>query len=155
MRPLGTSEQLAGRREKALGLLRDGQAPTEVAQRLGVTPQSVCRWHREAQHPKRQSHGRPPGRPSRLSAAQVRQLAAALKRGAYAYGYAEDYWTLDRIARLIWDLFQVRYRSNGVWYLMQHIGWSSQKPQRRSLARDDDAIAHWKRYGWPQVKKRS
>ena len=152
MRPFGTSQQLARRRQRALDLLGQGRGPTEIAQRLGVTPQSVCRWHREAQSPRCTPKGSP-GCPSRLSAAQRRRLVSALKRGAYAYGYAEDYWTLDRIAHLIWDLFQVRYRPSGVWYLLQRLGWSCQQPQRRSLARDDEAIAHWKRYSWPQIKK--
>lgn len=157
MRPFGTSEQLAKRRQHALELLRQGQGPTEVARQVGATPQSVCRWHRESEQskPKRKRNQRSPGRPSRLSKAQLRQIASALERGAYAHGYAEDYWTLDRIARLIWDLFRVRYRSSSVWYLMQRIDWSCQKPQRRSLARDDAAVAHWKRYVWPQVKKLS
>lgn len=153
MRPFGTSEQLARRRQRALELLRHGQGPTEVARRVGATPPSVCRWRCESQHRKRKLRGRAPGRPSRLSASRLRRLVSALKRGAYAYGYAEDYWTLDRIAHLIWDLFRVRYRASSVWYLLRRIGWSCQKLQRRSLARDDAAIAHWKRYVWPQVKK--
>ena len=152
MRPFGTSQQLARRRQTALDLLRQGRSPTEIAQRVGATPQSVCRWRRESQRPRHKSK-RKPGCPSRLSAAQLRRLVSALKRGAYAYGYAEDYWTLDRIAHLIWDLFRVRYRSSGVWYVLQRLGWSCQKPQRRSLARDDKAIVHWKRYVWPQIKK--
>ena len=95
MRPFGTSEQLAQRRQRAMSLLQAGQGPTQVARQVGTTPQSVCRWRREA-HQKRKLKGRVPGRPCRLSAAQTRQLVVALKRGAYAYGYAEDYWTLDR-----------------------------------------------------------
>jgi transposase len=153
MRPFGTSNQLAKRRQRALFLLGHGQGPTQVAQAVGATPQSVCRWHRESLRPKRKRRGRPPGRPDRLSAPQRRRLVVALKRGAYAWGYAENYWTLDRIAQLIWQLFRVRYRSSGVWYLLQRLGWSSQKPQRRGLARDEKAIAHWKRYIWPQIKK--
>lgn len=155
MRPYGTSEQLARRRHHALDLLRQGQGPTQAAQQVGATPQSVCRWRRESKraHRKRKPAGRTPGRPSRLSNVQLQQLVAALERGAYTYGYAEDYWTLDRIAHLIWDLFRVRYRASSVWYVMQRVGWSCQKPQRRSLARDDEAIAHWKRYVWPQIKK--
>jgi transposase len=155
MRPFGTSEQLARRRQRALNLLRDGQHPTQVAKQIGTTPQSVCRWRREAQQCKRRQkpRGRGPGRPSRLSATQLRRVVAALNRGAYAHGYAEDYWTLDRIAHLIWQLFQVRYRSSSVWYVLQRLGWSCQKPQRRSLARDEKTIAHWKRYVWPRIKK--
>src|SRR6266545_4933709 len=113
MRPFGTSQHLARRRQRALDLLRRGRHPIEIAQQVGVAPQSVCRWRREAQHPRRQAK-RAPGCPSRLSAAQLRGLLSALKRGAFAQGYAEDYWTLDRIAHLIWDLFRVRYRPGGV-----------------------------------------
>jgi len=80
-------------------------------------------------------------------------LIRALARGAFHYGYAEDYWTLDRIAHLIWELFCVRYRSHSVWYLLRRLGWSCQKPQRRALHRDDEAIAHWKHYIWPHIKK--
>ena len=152
MRPYGTSQQLGVRRERALDLLRQGIGPKEVGRRVGATPQSVCRWRREAQRPKRKPQ-RPPGRPPRLPEAQQHRLAQALKRGAYEHGYAEDYWTLDRIGRLIWDLFGVRYRASGVWYLMQRMGWSCQKPQRRSLTRDEQAIAHWKHYVWPKIKK--
>jgi transposase len=77
-----------------------------------------------------------------------------LERGAYAYGYAEDYWTLDRVAHLISDLFQIRYRSSSVWYLLHRLGWSCQKPQRRALHRNEQAIAHWKHYRWPQIKRK-
>lgn len=152
MRPFGTNQQLADRRQRALDLLDQGETPEQVAERVGVTPRSVRRWHSEALHPPRPAR-RKPGRPRRLSAAQLRRLERALERGAFAYGYAEDYWTLDRIAHLIWELFEVRYQPSGVWYLLRALGWSCQKPQRRPLERDDDAIAHWQRYQWPQIKK--
>jgi transposase len=89
----------------------------------------------------------------RLTAQGLAKLTRELGRGAYAQGYAEDYWTLDRIARLIWDLFGVRYHPSGVWRRLRRLGWSSQKPQRRALQRDDAAIAHWTQYVWPQIKK--
>ncbi len=130
MRPFGTAKQLAHRRQRARALLRSGCSAVEVAQRVGTTAHSVRRWRREAHRRpvKRLRSARRPGRPSRLSTTQLAQLRAALKEGAYAYGYAEDYWTLDRIAHLIWELFRVRYRSSSVWYLMRRLGWSCQKP---------------------------
>ncbi len=155
MRPFGSSKQLAQRRQRALFLLQHGQGPAQVARAVGATPQSVCRWRREDRRPKRKRRGRPPGRPNRLSTPQQRRLVVALKRGAFAWGYAEDYWTLDRIAHLVWQLFQIRYRSSSIWYLLDRLGWSSQKPQRRGLARDEKAIAYWKRYVWPHIKKQS
>ena len=155
MRPFGTSEQLARRRKRALKFLHCGYRLTQVARQVGATAQSVCRWRRESKRPKRKPalHQRAPGRPSRLSKSQLRRLVSALNRGAYAYGYAEDYWTLDRIDHLIWELFRVRYRTSSVWYVLQRLDWSCQKPQRRSLARNDEAIAHWKHYIWPHIKK--
>ena len=153
MRPLGTSEQLAARRERALALLDAGQSPAQVAAAVGATAQSVRRWKRESQRPTREAKRRRLGRPSRLSAAQLRALEQALKRGAYTYGYAEDYWTLDRMAHLIWDLFGLRYQPSGVWYVLQRLGWSCQRPARRTFARDEQAVEHWKRYDWPRIKK--
>ncbi len=76
-----------------------------------------------------------------------------MQRGAYAYGYAGDYWTLDRIAQLIWQLFAVRYHPSGVWHVLRRLGWSCQRPQRRPFGRDDAAVAHWRQYIWPQIKK--
>lgn len=155
MRPFGTIQQLARRRQRARDLLRHGQSPEQVAKRVSTTERSVRRWRQESKRPRRKSrgHAHAPGRPCRLKPSQLRRLISALERGAFHYGYAEDYWTLDRVAHLIWDLFWVRYRSHSVWYLLRRLGWSCQKPQRRALHRDDEAIAHWKHYIWPHIKK--
>jgi transposase len=83
----------------------------------------------------------------------MERLKGQLTRGAFAQGYAEDYWTLDRIAHLIWHSFGVRYHPSSVWYVLKRRGWSSPNPQRRPLQRDELAVAHWKRYRWPQLKK--
>ena len=154
MRPFGTTQQLARRRQRAIVLLQRGQNPSQVAKRLGTTARSVRRWRQQLQHGKGKPQTRTPGCPCRLSAVQRLHLIRVLERGASAYGYAEDYWTLERIAHLIWDLFRIRYRSSGVWYLLRRLGWSCQKPQRRALHRNEKAIAHWKRYQWPQIKRK-
>lgn len=155
MRPVGTTAQLAVRRERALQLLRQGNSVAAVASALRVTARSVQRWQQAAssrKHKAKRPH-RKPGRPSRLTTAQLRRLETALQRGAYIYGYAEDYWTLDRIAHLIWELFSVRYHPSAVWHILKRLGWSCQKPQRVAFQRNDQAIRHWKRYLWPHIKK--
>jgi transposase len=153
MRPYGTSAQRAIVRQRAFDLLAQGLHVSEVAQRVGVNERSVRRWQQAVQQPKRKTTKRHPGRPALLSAQQVRQLEKALDRGAYAHGYAEDYWTLDRIGHVIWERFGVRYESSSVWRLLQRMGWSSQKPQRQPLQRDEASIRHWKRYVLPRIKK--
>jgi transposase len=89
----------------------------------------------------------------RLSATQVGRLERELKRGAFAHGYAGDFWTLDRIGQLIWQLFAVRYHPSGVWHVLRRMGWSCQRPQRRPFGRDDEAVARWRRVVWPEIKK--
>ncbi len=153
MRPFGTTQQLARRRRRALRLLRQGKDPKYVAQKVGTTERSVRRWQQRAQAPKTQAPRRRPGRPARLVPAQVKYLIEILKQGALAQGYIEDYWTLGRIAHLIWQLFAVRYKPSGVWRLLQRIGWSCQKPQRRSFGGNKAAIARWRRSTWYRIKK--
>lgn len=155
MRPVGTTAQLTVRRERALELLQQGNSVAAVAAALGVTARSVQRWQQAASTRKRKTKRPPrkPGRPSRLTSAQLRQLETALRRGAYTSGYSQDYWTLDRIAHLIWELFYVRYHPSAVWHILKRLGWSCQKPQRVAFQRNDQAIRHWKRYLWPHIKK--
>lgn len=153
MRRKGTNEQLAEVRAVGLALLARGKKPKEVAEILGVTRRSVNRWDHEAWQPKKKKTSRPPGRPRKLSEKQLKRLEKALDKGAYAFGYAGNYWTLDRIAQVIWQLFEVRYETSSVWHVMQRLGWSSQRPQRQPLHRDDEAIEQWKEEELPGIKK--
>jgi transposase len=153
MRPKGTPEQLAARRTQALHWLAEGQSPTEVARRIGVARQTIYEWKAKAKRKRRRHGQRRPGGVCRLSPQQQKHLARELLRGAYAHGYPEDHWTLDRIGRVIYDLFEVRYHPSSVWHLLRRMGWSSQKPQRTGLQRDDEAIADWKQMAWRRIKK--
>jgi transposase len=153
MRRKGTNEQLAERRTRGLALLAEGKTPKEVAEILEVTKRSVDRWQANAEKPKKKNAGRLPGRPSKLSGKQMKRLEKALDKGAYACGYAGDYWTLDRIAQVIWQQLDVRYETSAVWHVMQRMGWSNQRPQRRPLHRNEEAIEQWKKEELPRIKK--
>lgn len=156
MRPSGTSQQLERRRRQAMHLLDAGQHLSAVARQLHCAKSSVSRWQ-DAYRRKGDNGLRPvpiPGRPCRLSLAQKRALAATLLKGALAQGYRTDLWTLERIAQLIRKRFRVQYHPNHVWWLLRGMGWSSQRPERRALQRDEPTIARWKRETWPHIKKR-
>lgn len=151
MRPVGTSQQLEARRNRARQLLKKGYGTQAVADAVGVTVQTVRRWRKP--RGKKSANARGPGRPSRLTEKQMTRLERELERGAFAHGYTGDFWTLERIGQLIWQLFGVRYGPSGVWQVMKRMNWSCQRVQRRSIARDDEAVAHWRRHVWPQIKK--
>lgn len=152
MRPNGTSEQLSKHRQRALELIKQGKTVKETAAKVNATERSVRRWRQEQKHPKKKSE-RPPGQAAYLSKAQFKRLERELLRGAYAHGYCEDYWTLDRVGHVIWMLFNIRYTSSGVWRLLDRMNWSCQKVQRVAFQRDDEAMVDWYRRVWPRIKK--
>lgn len=152
MRSYGTNKQLQARRQKALGLLKQGRTIGQVANKIGVTVRSIYRWRKEQKYPKKKSN-KLLGKPGFLSNSQRNRLEKELLRGAHAHGYSEDYWTLDRIGRVIWDLFKIRSTSSGVWRMMDRMGWSCQKVQRLAIQRKDEVIINWKRQVWPRIKK--
>ena len=155
MRRKGTSEQLAIVRNRGLALLKKGKKPKEVAEVLNVTPRCVYRWHQESKKPKRKRAAHFLGRPRKLTEKKIKKLEKALDQGAYAFGYTGDYWTLDRIAQIIWQLFKVRYHPSGVWHILDRMGWSNQRPQRLALHRNDEAVGAWKKGVLPEIKKDS
>ena len=157
MRPFGSAKQLEKRRRQAIALLRTGTSYRDVARAVGAALSSVVRWKQAYRRNVRTGlRSRPtPGRPPRLTKAQLERLRWLLLRGAHAAGHTTDLWTLRRIASLIQAQFGVRYSAVGVWKLLRHgLDWSWQKPERRALQRDDAAIARWKRRTWPHIKKR-
>jgi transposase len=93
------------------------------------------------------------GRPSKLDAKQLDALRAALLQGAMAHDFGTELWTLKRVRVLIERLYGVRFSQVHVWRLLGALGFSSQKPERRAIERDDAAVLKWKRKTWPALKK--
>lgn len=146
---------LEARRLKAARLFARGCPQAQVARALGVSPMSVCRWHRVwlsggTQALRRQA---PPGPRPRLSERQRRQLLKQLLKGPQAHGHATQLWTLARIARLIQKLFGVRYHPGHIWYVLRRLGWTTHRPGWRARERDEAAIARWREEDWPRIKR--
>ena len=155
MRPYGSQSNLEKRRRKAIHLLDDGLSLHEVARRIGCHASSVMRW-RDARNKHGEKGLKPkpvPGRPRKLTVRQRKRLVALLKKGAMAHGYRTELWTTARIAELIKRTFAVHYHRDHVGRLMASLGWSYQKPERRALQRNEEAIEEWKHKEWPRIKK--
>jgi transposase len=144
------------RRLHAADLFAQGIHQAEVARRLGVSRQTVSRWHARWTNDGTDSlrSAGPPGRTPKLSPAQLEAVEQALLQGAKAHGFDTDLWTLTRIATVIWRTTGVRHHPAHVWKLLRHqLGWSLQRPDRRATERDDQAIRQWVAADWPRVKK--
>jgi transposase len=157
--PAGVRRDFAAleeRRMEAARLLRHGLSQSEVARELGVHRQSVSRWARELGESGvrgLRKAGRS-GRPAKLLPAQLRDLERALKRGPEVFGLASGLWTASRVRDLIEYRTGVRYHQDHVWRILRKLNWTCQRPTGKALERDEQAIRQWKKYRWPQIKKK-
>jgi hypothetical protein len=51
-------------------------------------------------------------------------------------------------------LHGVRFSQPHVWRILGSLGFSPQKPEKRAIERDEDAVRSWKRSTWPALKKK-
>lgn len=93
------------------------------------------------------------GRPAQLDAKQLDGLRAALLQGAIAHGFGTELWTLKRVRALIDRLYGVYFSEVHVWRLLGAMGFSSQKPERCAIERNEQAMLAWQRKTWPALKK--
>ena len=135
--------QLEGRRLKAAKLFDQGLSQAEVARKLGVHRQSVCRWHKawEANGAQALKQAGRAGRKPRLTEENFGQLERALKQGPEAHDFGTPLWTTRRVAAVILRLTGVQYHEDHVCRLLQKLGWSCQRPTTQARQRDEQEIA--------------
>lgn len=149
-------EAIEARRIAGARLLKRKVPQAEVARRLAVSRQAVSLWARqlaEVNGAVGKLKGKTLGRPRRLDAAQCAALTSALLKGALAAGFPTELWTVKRVRTLIQREFGSKYSHTGCWELLRTLGFSPQKPEKRALQRDEEAILTWKRKTWPALKK--
>lgn len=148
-------QALERRRREAAKLFERGVPQAEVARRLRASRQSVSRWfhawHSGGVHALRRA-GRA-GRPPRLSKDELRKVERALLKGPRACGFRTELWTLSRVAEVIERVSGVRYHQGHIWKILKAMGWSLQRPAKRAVERDEQAVERWKTERWPKVKK--
>jgi len=139
---------------QAAELFARGVSAEEIAARLRVSTKSVYQWRRRwASGGERALVSAGPGGPgSKLTEDQCAQLREHLDAGAGAHRWADQRWTLARVAELIEELFEVSYTLKGVSLLLHRMGYSLQVPDRRAVERDEQAVGTWRRGRWPSVR---
>ena len=142
---------------QAADLFEQQGIPAEVARQLGVTHQIVSDWRKAWQQGRREAlrSAGPAGRKPKSSDEQLAAAEDALTSGAEANGYAND--VLDVAARGGGVRARVTGVSNHpghVWYLLRdQLDWTCQRPARRAVERNDEAVERWVKQRWPQLKK--
>ncbi|WP_163753257.1 winged helix-turn-helix domain-containing protein [Mycobacterium botniense] len=140
----------------AADMFARGKRQVDVMDKLGVSAQTASRWHRifVAEGKKGLAGAGRAGRLPKLSDEQLTQVEQALLKGPRVHGFATQMWTLARVADVIETLTGIRYGQTQTWTILrERLGWSRQRPARRAVERDDQAIATWVKSDWPRIKK--
>lgn len=144
------------KRIKAGRLLLAGKGCAEVALALGVARQTVYTWKRLIDEGGIDALRAVPerGRPASLDEKQLASLRTALLQSPTGHGFGTELWTLKRVGALIERMHGVRFGQTNVWRILGCLGFSPQKPERRAIERNEDAVRSWKRRTWPTLKKK-
>lgn len=150
------SKGTIARRKKATQMFEQGYRRADVAKALNASRSSAGQWYRtlKKEGKERLETIEQPGPQAALGSKDLEAIKAALIQGPQAFGYVTNVWTLERIARVVWKISHVRYHTSHIWRLLQQMGWSCQRPERRARERNEKAIRQWKEQDWPQVKKK-
>jgi transposase len=138
----------------AAELIEAGASDREIARRFRVSQMPANRWRRALAAGGKQalaSKGAGGAR-CKLSPLQLAELEAVLEAGPAAWGWADQCWTLGRIAELADERFGVEYTLAGLDLLLHRLGWSVQVPARQAAERDEAVITGWRQEAWPTVK---
>ena len=149
-------DEATKKRLRAGRMLLRGKGCAEVALAVGVARQTVYTWKALLDEggigalravPSR-------GRPARLDEAQLRGLREAVLQKPSEHGFGTELWTLKRVGVLIKRMYGVEFGQTQIWRILGALGFSVQKPEKRAIERDEDAVRQWKRRTWPALKKK-
>ncbi len=149
-------DDVTRRRVKAGRLLLQGRGCAEVALAVGVARNTVYTWKaildERGIDALRAVGGK--GRPAQLDAYQLEELRRCLLDSPTEHGFGTELWTLKRVRLVIERKFEVSFSEVHVWRILGTLGFSNQKPERRAIERNEDAVQEIKKKTWPALKKK-
>jgi transposase len=148
--------EAAKKRLRAGRMLQKGKGCAEVALAVGVARQTVYTWKALFDEGGIDALRAVParGRPAQLEQAQLEQVGKALLQSPTSHGFGTELWTIKRVGTLIERMHGVRFSQAHVWRILDGLGFSPQKPEKRAIERNEDAVRSWKRRTWPALKKK-
>jgi transposase len=128
-------DEMESRRLLAAQDLQTGLSQSQVARKFGVSRTTASRWNRTLSGKGVESlrKRRAPGRPSRLTADQLKTLTDTYQAGPRAAGFETDRWTTARFADAIFARFGVRYDPDHAGRIMHRLGLRERRRSPRVM----------------------
>jgi len=141
------------RRIHALLALAEAMSVRDVAEMLALGEQTVRDYRNQFLWKGIASlaYTSPPGRPSKLTKTQRRELAEVVKADPQASGYTSGCWNTPMIQDLIQRRFGVEYNPHYISTLMHNLGFSYQKARFVSDHLNEAKRLAWRHTRWPQI----
>ena len=126
-------DEMESRRLLAAQDLQTGLSQSQVARKFGVSRTTASRWNHTLSGTGVESlrKRRAPGRPSRLTADQLKTVAEIYQAGPRAAGFVTDRWTTSRFADAIFAQFGVRYDPDHAGRIMHRLGLRERRRSRK------------------------
>ena len=97
----------------------------------------------------------PPGRPSKLTTTQRRQLAEWIKASPHDVGYTSGCWNTPLVQDLIQRHFGVAYHPPSIATLLKNMGFSYQKARFVSDHLNEAKRLAWRQSRWPKMLRQA
>jgi transposase len=123
-------------------MLLAGKTPAQAAHAVGVARQTAYTWKAVLDEGGIDALRAIPsrGRPARLDEQQLQALGRMLLDKPTDHGFGTELWTLKRVGVLIERQYGVKFGQTQIWRILGGLGFSVQKPERRAIERDEDAV---------------
>ena len=125
----------------------------EIIDILQISDQSVRSWIKAyLVHGLRGLRsGKSPGRPSKLTKKQRKELCKCLNAGPESHGFPGNCWRSPMIQHLIAERFGIFYNVHYISELLHSLGFSYQKAAFVASKQDKQARQEWLEVVWPEI----
>jgi transposase len=142
-------------RVRAVEQVEAGAHPEDVALTLGLHRKTVYGWlAKYRQGGTNALRAKPvPGRPPKLSGAQIARLYALIVgRDPRQMSFEFALWTREMVRQVIRREFKVGLSVVSVGRLLRTMGLSPQRPLHRAYEQNPEAVARWKTEQYPAIR---
>ena len=143
-------------RKRAIELHTINKTQVEIASYLGVSQSTISEWIKEYKKKGISSfdYSNVGGSVRRISKKDQLNLIEILNKGALANGFDGDIWTRKRVQHIIKEQYKIDYGLTAVGDLLRDLGFTVQKPDKRSYKQDPEKVKYWKEIHLPSLKKK-
>lgn len=149
-------EYRVAKRIHAVMLNNDGKTSGEIAHILRSVRQRVSEWLKNYERFGFEGilEGKRSGRRPDLDEVQKQIVVDIIESGPISYGFLSGIWTGVAVNKVIENEFGVSYDPRHVRRILSELGFSVQRPKRLLAKADPERQKRWRRYTYPNLKKK-